>query len=48
MLLAIGVLFAVGAVVAIYNARGPGPGGSGELGWMSEHWLAEHRASESA
>lgn len=48
MLLAIGVLLAAGAVVAIYNSRWPGSGGARELGWMSEHWLAEHRASESA
>ena len=36
------------AVAAIPRMRVPGGVNAGHLGWMSEQWLAEHRASHSA
>jgi hypothetical protein len=47
MLLIIGVVIALFAVAAIPRMRMPG-GVTAHLGWMSEPWLAEHRASHSA
>ena len=45
------MLFIVGAVIALVvilpELRVPG-GVNAHLGWMSEQWLAEHRASHSA
>jgi hypothetical protein len=35
------------AVGVIPRMRVPGGVNSSTLGWMSEHWLAEHRASHS-
>ncbi len=49
------MLFIVGAVVALVAAAAaiiprievPGGVNAAPLGWMSERWLAEHRASHS-
>ena len=46
MLFIVGVVTAVIAVV-IRRIRVPGGVNSAKLGWMSEQWLAEHRASHS-
>lgn len=35
------------AVVIIPRMRVPGGVNAADLGWMSERWLAEHRASHS-
>jgi hypothetical protein len=35
------------AVVILPRMRVPGRVNSAPLGWMSEQWLAEHRASHS-
>jgi hypothetical protein len=35
------------AVVIIPRMRVPGGVNSANLGWMSEQWLAEHRASHA-
>ena len=48
MLLIIGVVIALFAVAAIPRMRVPGGVNAAQLGWMSEQWLAEHRASHSA
>jgi hypothetical protein len=46
MLLIIGVLLAAMIIaVLIYRARVPGGVNEAQLGWVSERWLAEHRAS---
>jgi hypothetical protein len=45
MLLTFGVLITVAAVVIIRRMRAPADGNGKNLGWMSEQWLAEHRAS---
>ena len=47
MLFIIGVVIALIAVVIIPRMRVPGGVNSANLGWMSEQWLAEHRASHS-
>jgi hypothetical protein len=44
MLLILGAVIVSTAVVIIPRMRVPGANGSA-LGWMSEQWLAEHRAS---
>lgn len=36
------------AVVVIRGMRVSGAKKTAQLGWMSEQWLAEHRASHSA
>jgi hypothetical protein len=47
------MLFIVGAVIGLIAVglipwmRVPGGVNSANLGWMSEQWLAEHRASNS-
>jgi hypothetical protein len=45
------MLLSVGAVVILIAlaiiARIRATGGVNTLGWMSEHWLAEYRASNS-
>ena len=46
------MLFIVGIVIALIAAvlprmRVPGGVNSANLGWMSQQWLAEHRASHS-
>jgi hypothetical protein len=47
MLFILGVVIVLVAVVIIPRMRLPGRGNSANLGWMSERWLAEHRASHS-
>ena len=47
MLFIIGVVSALTAVVIIPRMRGPSGVNSANIGWMSEQWLAEHRASHS-
>lgn len=46
MLFIVGIVIALIAVV-IPRMRVPGGVNSANLGWMSEQWLAEHRASHS-
>ena len=48
MLLIIGVVVVLVAVLLIPRMRVPGGVKADHLGWMSEQWLAEHRASHSA
>ena len=45
MLLIIGLVAALIAVVSIPRMRVSGAVNSANLGWMSQQWLAEHRAS---
>jgi hypothetical protein len=45
MLPIIGVLITVIAVVLILRSRVPGGVNSARLGWVSQRWLAEYRAS---
>jgi hypothetical protein len=47
MLFIVGVVMVLIAVVIIPRMRVPGGVNSANLGWMSEQWLAEHRASHS-
>ena len=47
MLLIVGAVIVLIAVVIISRMRVPGGVNSAKLGWMSEQWLAEHRASHS-
>jgi len=47
MLFIVGVVIVLIAVVFIPRTRVPGGVNSANLGWMSEQWLAEHRASHS-
>ena len=47
MLLIIGVVTALVAAAVIPRIRVPGGVNANQLGWMSEQWLAEHRASHS-
>ena len=47
MLFIVGLLMVLIAVVVIPRMRVPGGVNSANLGWMSEQWLAEHRASHS-
>ncbi len=48
MLFILGVVIVLIAVVVIIpRLRVPGGTDSANLGWMSEQWLAEHRASHS-
>jgi hypothetical protein len=49
MLFIVGVVMVLIAVVIVIIPRMWVPGGvnSANLGWMSEQWLAEHRASHS-
>ena len=48
MLFILGVVIVLVAVVIIPRMRLPGGANAAGLGWMSEQWLAEHRASHSA
>jgi hypothetical protein len=48
MLLIVGAIIALITVVIIPRVRVPGGVNGSALGWMSEQWLAEHRASHSA
>jgi hypothetical protein len=47
MLFIVGIVIALITVVIIPRMRVPGGVKSANLGWMSERWLAEHRASHS-
>jgi hypothetical protein len=47
MMFIVGVVIVSVAVVIIPRMRVPGGVNAGHLGWMSEQWLAEHRASHS-
>jgi hypothetical protein len=47
MLFIVGVVIVLIAVVVIPRMRVPGGVNPANLGWMSERWLAEHRASHS-
>jgi hypothetical protein len=47
MLFIVGVTIVLIAVGIIPRMRVPGDVNSANLGWMSEQWLAEHRASHS-
>ena len=47
MLFILGAVIALIAAAAIPKLRVPGGVNSAHLGWMSERWLAEHRASHS-
>ncbi len=44
MLFIVGVLTVLAGVVFIPRIRLPGRVNAAHLGWMSEQWLAEHRA----
>jgi len=48
MLFIIVTLLVLVAVVIIRGMRVTGATNNVQLGWMSEHWLAEHRALHSA
>jgi hypothetical protein len=43
----VGLVTVMIAIVTIPRMRVPGSVDSANLGWMSEQWLAEHRASHS-
>ena len=45
MLFIVGVVIVLIAVVIIQRMRVPSGVNSASLGWMSEQWVAEHRAS---
>lgn len=47
MLFIVGVAIVSMAVVVISQMRLAGGVNVGTLGWMSEQWLADHRASHS-
>ena len=47
MLLIIGLLIAVIVVAIAMRLRIPGGVDATKLGWMSEQWLAEYRASHT-
>ena len=47
MLFIVGVVIVLIAVVNFPRMRVPGGVNSANLGWMSQQWLAEHRASHS-
>lgn len=47
MLPIFGVVIVLIAVVIIPRMRVPGGVNSANLGWISERWLAEHRAASS-
>jgi hypothetical protein len=45
MLFIIGAVVTLVAAVLVYRARVPGGVNAEGLGWVSERWLAEYRAS---
>jgi hypothetical protein len=47
MLFIVGLVTALIAVLGIPWIRVPGGGNSANFGWISEEWLAEHRASNA-
>jgi hypothetical protein len=48
MLLIFGILITAIAVLILPRIRVPGGGRQAHLGWMSEQWIAEYRASHRA
>jgi hypothetical protein len=48
MLFIFGVVAALAAVVILPRMRVKGGVNAAHLGWMSEQWLAEHRAAHSS
>ena len=48
MLFILGLVVALAAVVILPRMWVPGGGTAAQFGWMSEQWLAEHRASHSS
>jgi hypothetical protein len=47
MLFIVGVVIVLVAVVVIRRMRVPGGVNVARLGWMSQQWLVEHRASHA-
>jgi hypothetical protein len=47
MLLIVGAVIVLIAAVVILRIRVPGAVNASALGWMSDKWLAEHRAAHS-
>jgi hypothetical protein len=47
MLFIVGLVMVLMAVFIIPRMRVPSAVNSANLGWMSDEWLAEHRASHS-
>jgi hypothetical protein len=45
MLFIVGVVIALVAVVGVPRMRAASGANAAPLGWMSEQWLAEHRAA---
>jgi hypothetical protein len=45
MLFILGALATSIAAIVVYRARVPGGVNAARLGWVSERWLAEYRAS---
>jgi hypothetical protein len=45
MLLIIGILLIAIVGALVYRARVPGGVNAAQLGWVSDRWLAEYRAS---
>ena len=45
MLFIVGVVIALVAIVSVPRMRAAGGVNAAPLGWMSDQWLAEHRAS---
>jgi hypothetical protein len=45
MLYIVGVIIVTAGVIILRRMRVPGGVNDAALGWMSEQWLAEHRAS---
>jgi hypothetical protein len=48
MFLFFGALITVSAAVVLYRVLVPRQPKPEDLGWMSQQWLVEHRASERA
>jgi hypothetical protein len=48
MLFSLGAVMALIAIMMIPRMRVPGGVNATKLGWMSEQWLADHRASSPA
>jgi hypothetical protein len=48
MLFIVGAVIVLVAVVTIRSMRLPGGVNAAPLGWMSQQWLAEYRASHSS
>lgn len=47
MLLTIGLIFALTSPLILSRVMAPRAANSAQAGWMSEQWLAEHRATRS-